>query len=43
VSRQNPPDAWIVEQVPDLRIIDDVLWEAVKGNRPLEAACPFGP
>jgi site-specific DNA recombinase len=30
VSRLNPPEAWILEAVPALRIIDDALWEAVK-------------
>jgi site-specific DNA recombinase len=33
VSRLNPPEAWIVEDVPDLRIIDDALWEAVKARQ----------
>ena len=30
VSRPNPPEAWITEEVPELRIIDDALWERVK-------------
>ncbi|QPZ89693.1 recombinase family protein [Thioclava electrotropha] len=30
VSRRNPPQEWIINEVPDLRIIDDNLWEAVK-------------
>jgi hypothetical protein len=29
----NPPEALIVESVPDLRIIDDALWEAVKARQ----------
>ncbi|WP_244889285.1 recombinase family protein [Roseivivax marinus] len=29
-ARPNPPAAWIVEQVEDLRLIDDDLWESVK-------------
>jgi site-specific DNA recombinase len=29
-SRLNPPDLWIVTKVPDLRIVDDALWDAVK-------------
>ena len=29
-ARPNPPDAWITEDVPDLRIIDDGLWQCVK-------------
>ena len=30
VSRINPPEEWIVTEVPDLRIVDDDLWRAVK-------------
>ena len=30
VSRPNPKSDWIVQDVPDLRIIDDALWEQVK-------------
>jgi DNA invertase Pin-like site-specific DNA recombinase len=30
VARMNPRDEWIVQEVPELRIIDDALWEAVK-------------
>ncbi len=30
VSRPNPKADWIVQDVPDLRIIDDALWEQVK-------------
>ncbi|MBT7371448.1 MAG: recombinase family protein, partial [Gammaproteobacteria bacterium] len=26
VSQLNPPDAWVITDVPDLRIIDDTLW-----------------
>ncbi len=29
-ARPNPPEAWITEDVPDLRIIDDGLWQCVK-------------
>jgi site-specific DNA recombinase len=29
-ARPNPPEAWITEAVPDLRIIDDDLWQRVK-------------
>jgi site-specific DNA recombinase len=29
-SRLNPPSAWIVEDVPALRIIDESLWQAVQ-------------
>jgi len=30
ISRRNDPDSWIIEEVPDLRIIEDELWERVK-------------
>jgi site-specific DNA recombinase len=33
VSRLNPPEAWVVEAVPHLRIINDALWEAVKARQ----------
>jgi site-specific DNA recombinase len=29
-SRLNPPELWIVTEVPDRRIVDDALWDAVK-------------
>jgi site-specific DNA recombinase len=29
-SRLNPPSAWIVQDVPELRIVDDALWQAVQ-------------
>jgi len=29
-SRLNPPSAWVVEEVPDLRIIAQSLWETVQ-------------
>lgn len=29
-ARPNPPELWIVEEVPHLRIIDDALWARVK-------------
>ncbi|MDA5092860.1 recombinase family protein [Aliiroseovarius sp. KMU-50] len=31
-ARLNPPEDWIVEEVSDLRIIDQVFWEAVKAR-----------
>jgi site-specific DNA recombinase len=40
VSRLNPPEAWIVEEVPDLRIIDAALWEAVKARQAELDAAP---
>jgi site-specific DNA recombinase len=30
VSRLNPPSEWITKDVPQLRIIDDELWNQVK-------------
>jgi DNA invertase Pin-like site-specific DNA recombinase len=33
VSRQNPPESWVVTEVPELRIVDDELWQAVRNFR----------
>ena len=33
VSRINPPEEWIVADVPELRIVDDDLWQAVKDRQ----------
>ncbi|MFW8637372.1 zinc ribbon domain-containing protein [Cribrihabitans pelagius] len=33
LSRFNPPEAWKTEEVPQLRIIDDALWHAVKARQ----------
>jgi hypothetical protein len=33
VSRPNPPSTWITKDVPELRIIDDELWQAVKARQ----------
>ena len=30
LSRLNPPEAWIITPVPELRIIDEALWQRVK-------------
>lgn len=30
VARLNPKEEWIVQEVPELRIVDDALWERVK-------------
>ncbi len=30
ISRLNPPEAWVVHQVPELRIVDQALWDRVK-------------
>jgi hypothetical protein len=32
-GRLNPKEDWIVQEVPELRIIDDVLWQAVKDRQ----------
>jgi site-specific DNA recombinase len=29
-ARPNPPEEWVVEDVPALRILDDALWDEVK-------------
>ena len=33
MSRINPPEDWIVAEVPELRIVDDALWKAVKDRQ----------
>ncbi len=33
VSRLNPPEQWIVKEVPELRIVDDALWQAAKDQQ----------
>ena len=33
VSRQNPPEAWITIDVPEMRIVDDALWDRVKARQ----------
>jgi site-specific DNA recombinase len=30
LARPNPPDQWVVVEAPELRIVDDELWEKVK-------------
>ena len=32
VSRPNPPSEWITKDVPELRIIDDEVWQAAKAR-----------
>jgi DNA invertase Pin-like site-specific DNA recombinase len=32
VSRMNPLSEWVVKDVPELRIVDDELWQAVKAR-----------
>ncbi|WP_245259139.1 recombinase family protein [Salinarimonas rosea] len=38
VSRPNPESAWIVQDVPELRIVDDELWQAAKARQEENAA-----
>lgn len=33
VSRPNPSSAWIVQDVPELRIVDQTLWDQVKARQ----------
>ncbi len=33
VSRPNPPESWVITEVPELRIVDDELWQAVKARQ----------
>jgi DNA invertase Pin-like site-specific DNA recombinase len=33
VSRPNPPESWVITDVPNLRIVDDELWQAVKARQ----------
>jgi site-specific DNA recombinase len=33
ISRLNPPSEWIVSDVPELRIIDQALWDQVKARQ----------
>lgn len=33
VSRINSPEAWIVSEVPELRIVDEALWQAAKARQ----------
>ena len=33
VARLNPPEEWIVAEVPELRILDDALWQAAKARQ----------
>ena len=32
-ARPNPPEEWITQEVPELRIVDDALWSAVKARQ----------
>ncbi len=33
VARLNPEDEWIIKDVPELRIVDDELWQSVKARQ----------
>jgi site-specific DNA recombinase len=33
VARLNPSEEWVVKEVPELRILDDELWQAVKARQ----------
>src|SRR5438093_12881888 len=33
VARPNPESAWIIKDVPELRIVDDELWQAAKARQ----------
>lgn len=32
-ARPNPPEEWIIEEVPDLRLIPDDLWQQAKDRQ----------
>jgi len=40
VSRLNPEGEWVIQEVPELRIIDDALWRQVKER---QQALSYGP
>ncbi|GCD60458.1 DNA resolvase [Acetobacter pasteurianus NBRC 3280] len=40
VSRLNPEASWVIRDVPDLRIIDQDLWDAVKARQKTLEASP---
>ena len=41
VHRINPPDEWVVHNVPDLRIVSDGLWDKVKAIKKSMAPHPM--
>ena len=41
VSRMNPPDQWIIKDIPELRIINDELWSKTKSRLADIAASPL--
>lgn len=40
LARPNPSEVWIIEEVPQLRIVDDELWKAVKKRQITITASP---
>ena len=40
VSRQNPPAEWVIQDVPERRLIDQALWDAVKERQRALAFAP---
>jgi hypothetical protein len=40
VSRPNPESEWVVQDVPELRIVDDALWQRVKERQQALAYTP---
>jgi site-specific DNA recombinase len=43
VSRINPRETWITKAVSELRIVDDALWQAVKGRQAMRTARASAP
>ncbi len=41
VSRLNSPKDWVIENVPDLRIVEDALWEAAQARKRAIAGAPL--
>ncbi|MGK9235799.1 recombinase family protein [Inquilinus limosus] len=42
VSRLNPESEWVAQEVPELRIVDQALWETVKQRQQAMAIGPAG-
>jgi hypothetical protein len=40
ISRANPPDQWVIEEVPELRIVSDDVWSKTKARLDEIAASP---
>ena len=40
IGRPNPESEWIIQDVPELRIVDDTLWEAVRQRKALLRMTP---